>query len=73
MKRTVESIMKSFQNSGKRHLVLTGNLRSGKTTRFREIVKMFTKDDEEYSLIKKQLMKDYGIISDILARSDRAP
>ena len=46
MKRTVESIMKSFQNSGKRHLVLTGNLRSGKTTRFREIVKMFTKEEE---------------------------
>ena len=30
-------------------------------------------DEIEYSLIKKQLMKDYGIISDILARSDRAP
>jgi len=30
-------------------------------------------DEIENSLIKKQLMKDYGIISDILARSDRAP
>lgn len=46
MKQTVESIMKSFQNSGKRHLVLTGSLKSGKTTRFREIVKLFTEEKE---------------------------
>lgn len=30
-------------------------------------------DDIEYSLIKKQLMKAYGITSDILARSDSSP
>ena len=46
MKQTVESIMKSFQNSGKKHLVITGSMRVGKTTRFREIVKIFTEEKE---------------------------
>ena len=42
MKQTVESIMKSFQNSGKKHLVITGNIRTGKTSRLLEIVKFNT-------------------------------
>lgn len=46
MKQTVESIMKSFQNSGKKHLVITGSLRSGKTSRLLEIVKLFTDKEE---------------------------
>ncbi len=46
MKQTVESIMKSFQNSGKKHLVITGKLKSGKTSRLLEIVKLFTGEEE---------------------------
>lgn len=46
MRQTVESIMKSFQNSGKRHLLITGNRGIGKTTRFREIVTLFTDEKE---------------------------
>ncbi len=46
MKQTVESIMRSFQNSGKRHLLITGTFRSGKTTRFQEIVKLLTEENE---------------------------
>jgi molybdenum cofactor cytidylyltransferase len=38
--------MKSFQNSGKKHLVITGKLRSGKTSRLLEIVKLFTNQEE---------------------------
>ncbi len=30
-------------------------------------------NDTEFSLIKKQLMSDYSIISDILARNDSVP
>lgn len=30
-------------------------------------------NDTEFSLIKKQLMRDYSIISDILARNDSVP
>lgn len=30
-------------------------------------------NDMEFSLIKKQLMSDYSIISDILARNDSVP
>lgn len=46
MKQTVESIMKSFQNSGKKHLVITGNIRTGKTSRLLEIVKLYTDKEE---------------------------
>lgn len=34
MRPTVDSIVKSFQNSGKKHFLLTGNRGSGKTTLF---------------------------------------
>ena len=62
MKQTVESIMKSFQNSGKRHLVLTGNLRSGKTTRFREIVKIEVKESPTNKILNKIVLIFFFII-----------
>ena len=45
MKQTVEFILKSFQNSGKKHLLITGNRGAGKTTRFKEIVKCLGRDE----------------------------
>ena len=46
MKRTAEFIMRSFQNSGKKHLLITGKRGAGKTTRFREIVKCLSEGME---------------------------
>ena len=46
MRQTTESIMRFFRNSGKKHLIITGEIGVGKTTRFKEIVKEFTKEQE---------------------------
>ncbi len=40
MKQTVGSILRSFQNSGKRHLLLTGERGAGKSSRFTELEKL---------------------------------
>ena len=78
MKQTVETIMKSFLISGKKHIVLTGSLRSGKTTRFRELVKLLTEQQElpgistyavpyQYAMIRENgtcAEKQIGVYSD---------
>lgn len=62
MKQTVESIMKSFQNSGKKHLVITGKLRSGKTSRLLEIVKLFTDEEELPGISTYAVPHQYAIL-----------
>ncbi len=44
MKPTVESILRSFQSSGKRHLLLTGSRGIGKSTRFRELLPLLSSE-----------------------------
>lgn len=44
MRQTPEYILKSFQNSGKRHLIITGERGSGKSSRL-EIIRRFLKAD----------------------------
>ncbi len=44
MKPTVESILRSFQNSGQKHLLLTGSRGYGKSTRFRELLPLLSSE-----------------------------
>ena len=46
MRPTVDSIVKSFQNSGKKHFLLTGNRGIGKTTLFIKLKEVLCKSQE---------------------------
>ena len=71
MKQTVESIMKSFQNSGKKHLAITGSLGSGKTTRFREIVKLFTEESELPGISTYAVPRQYAMLRENGTKTER--
>ena len=45
MRQITESILNTFQNSGKRHLLVTGSKGSGKTTLVKELEHCFTEGE----------------------------
>jgi len=47
MRPTVDSIVKSFQNSGKKHFLITGNRGIGKTTLFLKLKERLCNSDEQ--------------------------
>lgn len=71
MRQTVESIMKSFQNSGKKHLLITGNRGVGKTTRFREIVKIFTEENELPGISTYAVPREYVMLRENGTETER--
>lgn len=62
MRPTSESIMKSFQSSGKKHIVITGSIAHGKTSLKNELLCLLGSDKEVFSGITTYLVPGKGVM-----------
>ncbi len=84
MKQTVESILRSFQNSGKRHLLLTGSRGCGKSTRFTELqqllhaemgirTKMIAHENSRHVILRENNSEKEALIGQMLPGRGMCP